>query len=805
MQRVALCRFICASLLAAMLTACGGTGDEYDGFDNSVNLNTPNRFLTFFNRQGDLPAGDYTLVVGTKGNNVSGSFSIILTRNDGSSTELINGSWSDSGTQNTTNPFSTCATGNRCYDINMQDSTGIMIELSSAADGAIYLVNNNNTSEVVASADANGAGGDEELDFTESDIDETDYARAYYDVVDPGDARTTAQDFIALHGLDTPDEHVIFRDSKDLGYGRDMYMVSYPNTECGGQVIAFFVRNFSVKIVDGFAYGPVNLEAAIEEDLTHHFGSNAIEWSRGLDSSAGDTCSPEPMAKFYTYRADYSSPGAVHPRLDRVDLDARGAKAMPQPCVSCHGGKLRPLDSNGNFTHAHAEDATNQLGDTKARLQAFEVDTFEFSEESGYTRAELEEGLRKMNLAVYCTYPESDASGDCGDYGGGLPTEADNGEWQGDFAREMLEGWYGSDLGSVGSKYDGSFVPAGWLESGGAPAGAEELFLKVVGPNCFVCHGKRGNGLSSGSPGGKDIDFQNWQKFETHYDEIERLVFEQGRMPMGLLNYQNFWGDSAKAELLANYISSRPGFGGFNDRVRDSNGDIVIPGGRVIARAGPDRVTQPSAPITLSAEATLFADDFQWSITSQPGGAIASLSSNNSKRLSFTADTNGLYTVRLTASSSETGQSASDELTVLVDNTLSYTPRSLTFFDHIAVTGANPNNPLDTCQDCHVTANGYNVPMWWTDNQPAGHTLTLYEQFMARVNLENVEDSLVLKKPSGNHHNGGLINYTTAFFDTSDPLGDADRATYDMIVNWISEGANCGVAAAPSAAHCPDR
>ena len=93
---------------------------------------------------------------------------------------------------------------------------------------------------------------------------------------------------------------------------------------------------------------------------------------------------------------------------------------MPQPCISCHGGKLRPLDRDGNFVAMHAQDPANQIGDTKARLQAFEVDTFEFSK-PGYR--DLEDGLRQMNAAIYCTYPGTRRSGQ-DDYGGGLAAQA---------------------------------------------------------------------------------------------------------------------------------------------------------------------------------------------------------------------------------------------------------------------------------------------------------------------------------------------------------------------------------------------
>lgn len=631
----------------------------------------------------------------------------------------------------------------------------------------------------------------------DGDLDASAYASAYYAAVDPGGARTTLEDYIALHGLDTPDVHVIFRDSKDLGYGRDMYMRSYPNPSgCPGQIIAFYVRNFSVQIVDGFAYGPVNLDAAIDEDMQYHVGTNAIEFGYGRDD-VGDTCSSEPMTKFFTFNPVQGGPDT---RRIRVDLDDRGDKAMPQPCISCHGGRLRPLDRNGDFVASDADDPANQIGDVKAHLQAFEVDTFEFSDVAGYSRAAQENKLRQLNLAVYCSYPGSDALAACAAHGGGVPAQADPGQWSGDFAREMLEGWYGGALGTNGT-FDDSYIPAGWTPTvGGPPAGADTLFTKVVGPNCFVCHGKQGSELgtdSNASGEGKDVDFSSWDKFISHADDIERLVFNEGRMPLGLLNFQNFWGDPEKAELLASFIapyvtkSSK-----FRSRRVGSNGDIIEPGERIIARAGPDRVTSPGAAITLDAGASLFAENYKWKVISKPGGETATLSSPGSRRTSFTGSGDGEYVLRMTASSSALG-SRSDTLTVVVDSGLVTAPRNLTFYTDIsAFLGAN-------CTSCHSNGGSVpGIPVWWTDdaNQPfpvppavmTSPSLGLYEQVMTRVNPEYIEDSLILKKPSGNHHYGGLVGGAGGGYDDSYAVGSAGRADYDMMVNWIAEGAVCG-------------
>jgi len=806
--------------LAAVLVACGG-GDEYNGFDDSVDSSTPNKFLLYFNRQADLAAGNYTLVAATNAPGEADTFSITIKRKSGA-TQLITGSWTSSGGLDS-DP--TCASGNRCYSVSLDDASGATFKLTSAVDSVLYLVDDSNVPKLVATAN-NSVAGAESLDFSESENDADKLTNAYYAAIDPGNARDTVQKYIAMHGLGSPDVHVIFRDSKDLGYGRDMYMRVYRNdappnpgpiaaAPCGGAdaiTYAWYVRNFSVKIVEGFAYGPVNLEAAIAEDLDYHVGTNAIEFGYGR-SDYGDTCSTVPMAKFYTFEPNYDTPGAPHPRRTRVDLDARGTKAMPQPCISCHGGKLRPLDRFGRFVAINAGDTEQQIGDTKARMQAFEVDTFEFSDLVGHRRADYEEGLRRLNAAIYCTYPGSFGHAACDDFALGLAPgnrgTPDHmganalGEWSGDFAREMLEGWYSGTLETPGSKFDDSYIPMGWRPSiGGPPVGADALFKKVVGPNCFVCHGKRGfekginqvDGTLNDSTDGKEIDFGSWDKFISHADEIERLVFDEGRMPLGLLNFQNFWDDPEKAELLAGFIApyvSNPA--GFQARRVDSSGDIIEPGERVIARAGPDRVTLPNEPITLNAQASLFADTYSWQVISSPVGSAPSLSRPSSIRTAFSADIPGDYIVRLTASLSESGASRRDTVRIVVDAGLATAPRALSFYSDIS-TFLTAN-----CTSCHDSGVQPGVPVWWVDDasQPLGipasaadpASLGFYEQVMARVNLEYIEDSLLLKKPSGTHHFGQM----RPGFDTSLAAGAMGRANYDMFVNWIAEGAVCGM------------
>ena len=286
-------------------------------------------------------------------------------------------------------------------------------------------------------------------------------------------------------------------------------------------------------------------------------------------------------------------------------------------------------------------------------------------------------------------------------------------------------------------------------------------------------------------------------------------------MPLGLLNYQNFWGDPEKAELLASFIApyvTNPG--GFAARRLDASGNIILPG-RILARAGSDRITKPGAMITLNAQASLFAESYAWRVISSPAGSTPTLSSANNMKTDFSAVAPGDYIVQLTASSKE-GGNKTDTLKIKVDMALAKAPRELTFYDDIV--NELTVDPNSCGALCHNDGGGPSVgrpgiPVWWVADslQSAGGAVTgiplttadppalgFYEQIRARVNLEDIEDSLLLKKPSGKHHFGGR----RAGFDSSLPVGSNNRAGYDLFVNWISEGATCGGTTTGAARQC---
>jgi mono/diheme cytochrome c family protein len=530
--------------------------------------------------------------------------------------------------------------------------------------------------------------------------------------------------------------------------------------------------------VPGFDYGhsPLNLEAAIKNDTNFHIGTNPIEVSR----ADGDVnCTGPRLVKFFPYTP-------TGERLLFVDMDGRGVKAMPQICASCHGGILSPLDSNRNFTTTYANDTV--IGDTKSRLMRLSVDTFEFSNTPGFTRAELEHNLKIMNDTILSTYVPAEN-----------PSGSTAGEWQGTFARKILEGHYTDPAsGQLSQTYISGLVPDGWKSSMGAdrPANIDRLYREVVQHYCIVCHAVRGTDLGP-SPGSKlpenqrgmEIDFETWEKFASYAEDIARLVFDEGRMPLSLLNFETFWEDPDKPALLASFIA--PLVSDFNTKYVNADGSIKRPG-RPIARAGLDRLVPPHTPIRLNGGSSLFASQFHWEVVTRPNNSRPTLAQATSLTPVFTTDTEGPYELSLTVSN-DAGMSHTDMVTLKVEARAT-NPSLIRFADVKAILQRETEiDGTGGCVTCHaaqiiegeVVERVPGIPVWYTDMQSASSSLSLYQQVRARVNLADVPHSLLLTKPSGLHHFGGQRSR----FNISKPVGDPDRENYDLFVNWIYAGA----------------
>jgi len=218
-----------------------------------------------------------------------------------------------------------------------------------------------------------------------------------------------------------------------------------------------------------------------------------------------------------------------------------------------------------------------------------------------------------------------------------------------------------------------------------------------------------------------------------------------------------------------------------------ASGDELVPG-RPIADPGPNRMVRTATNAVLSAENSLFASTFSWTMVS----GSATITNPNSMIATFSAPSAGTYTVRLTVGNGLVMDSKTAVITV-DDN----------FIDTASIRFAHVKNVLQNiqhngttkCASCHtVTAvpmPAQTPPIWYNtfDRDGSGGAADATDDawflkaLQGRVNLTEIEASPLLRKPSGNHHNGGtLFNLSTA----------AGLQNYSIFYNWILAGTPAG-------------
>ena len=578
------------------------------------------------------------------------------------------------------------------------------------------------------------------------------YAEAYYAAIDPNNTKDTLAKWKAANGFDTTtgtQVTAVFGDSRDLGFGRRL--TARQNAD---GTLAFLVENYLIKTGAAYGFSPINLEAAIVRD------PNALVYVAGIEFSPGPAGGAS-FAKFFNFN--------VGLRENMVDIDGRGDKAMPGPCIVCHGGRadaLTPPDASGNpHFNLLLNAVSGTRGDVLGQLPPFEVSSFQFSTTPGYTRAEQEPLLKTTNRMVLCSYPLPAPSTFPED---ACRRAASSGEWQGT-AAALIKASYGGD-GLPNPTYVDAYAPASWAAAGQTP-----LYGTVLAPACRVCHQMRGTGRQS------DIDFTTFENFQSYADRIFATVVNRGDMPLAKLVYDTFHASSGEA-ALADFLV------GQGQPARDASGNVLRPG-RPIADPGPDRVVRQGAT-RLSASGSLYADAYAWSIVSGPNGAVppsgALLTDANTAQPTFNAATDGTYVLSLVVSNAS-AQSAPKSLSLVVQNTLSPAPGAIRFSDiKAALQDGNE------CQGCHSPGSPLHPPIAFTNydrNGDGAVTPTddawFYAEVRSRINFEEIVASALLQKPSGHHHFGGL----GPGFDTSLAPGQPGRAKYDLFLNWALNGA----------------
>ncbi|MEJ2645140.1 MAG: hypothetical protein P8180_09440 [Gammaproteobacteria bacterium] len=586
-------------------------------------------------------------------------------------------------------------------------------------------------------------------------IDSDAYADAYYARIDPNNKRTTLADWKAENGFQNGFEvHATFRDAKDLGYGRDMYA---RHRSDGG--VAIYVNNYLVELEPGDAtsYGPLNLDAAINQDQRYLIGTNAIEFSPDPQDTS------HRIAKFFTFGTPDAN-GVQH-RMTAIDIDGRGVKHMPTACLVCHGGTMYPVD--GSF---------DPISVKSPKLHMIEQDTLQFSALTGFRESDQQAAIKTINEMVYESWREQgtrpDAVGDQANWSSTLAETLMVGAYGGDptsFAAVGATGLHGpsSAAAALPSTYQAGFVPEGWRQTPSRPDGVELLYKRVIAPHCMGCHALRGTRIAdentdaAGKKYPNAVNFTSYESFAAEKDRIIDYVYKRGAMPASLINYTDFWKDPQGAPtLLATYL---PGFNVF-----DASGNVVEPG-KPVAKPGADRTV--TSPVTLDASASLFTASYAWRIVSTPPGATANLSSTTSVAPVLTADTDGAYTIELVTSNARASSDPA-QVTITVDSALSPSQTTVNFVNDVKAVLQTSTK----CIQCHTSSVTPGIPIYYDD---ADYTdlKGLYRNVLKRVDLNDPENSLLLRKPTGLIHGGGV---------------QLNATDYNTILNWIRAGAPCG-------------
>jgi len=584
------------------------------------------------------------------------------------------------------------------------------------------------------------------------------YGQAYYAAIDSLNDRDTLAKFKTKNGFGTSvagvkEVQVIFRDVRDLGYGRRM-TVRFTDPSAGGysaanHKVAAYVENYQVVPFAGHDYTSLNLEAAVQADAKWHVGTNAIEYEV-------DPLTSRPFTRFYTY-----APNGV--RLTTVNLDGRGQKAMPSVCINCHGGRADPLYTDRSGT---PRTRFPNGGNVRARLQPLKVDSLDFKSSGPYIRANQEEALREINYAIFCAHSlaqgEVPSGVDTCRPPQGMPDGSTGGhDYQGAEA-EMLKSWYSNgSIDTPGSTMADAYLPTGpggitgWADTSVASrvvnpvslVQQQALYDNVVAPYCRVCHALRG---TENAPQ-DEIDFLSYLKFENYADRIKVHVFERGNMPLGLLIYNDFW-ESTAPEQLADWLAS------VNPALNP-------------ARVGGGAMGQPV----------------------QPSGSLI----DPSYLAAGASNTPNYNTGAPNAPFPFTKPTTFANIKAIIQSTTALI------------------SPCTSCHYDGAWGVGYVYapPIAYTDYDRDGSGAYIasdddyefYKALRGRVNLTDFLASPLLRKPTGNHHYGGKVLQK----DAADPsygtacvvapgspqclpfvtYGDYSQAVYNTFLDWIEHGA----------------
>ena len=162
---------------------------------------------------------------------------------------------------------------------------------------------------------------------------------------------------------------------------------------------------------------------------------------------AFDFSAKRPFTKFYVFNdKGILSPSANLDGHIGHPVKETGNKYVPGLCKTCHGAdKVRTRDK---FTVNDPPD-----GDIGAHFLPFDLDNFDYLDDSRVTRRAQEGKFKRLNDMIRAIEPTTSVIG------------------------ELIDGWYKG--GRI--EQDSEFIPPEWMEN-------EQLYRRVVKPSCRTCH-----------------------------------------------------------------------------------------------------------------------------------------------------------------------------------------------------------------------------------------------------------------------------------------------------------------------------
>lgn len=327
---------------------------------------------------------------------------------------------------------------------------------------------------------------DDYLDFPSSpDTAKPELGTAYYAAIK---APATFQQWKLLNGFPNSSNVIIqpgftnygsasavYHNLTDLGFVRAMSMQKTLGSD-GKTNLAYFVSNYATAedaIAGTNLLATVCMDYALRPGFTKRF------------------------TRFYIY-------GKNNALIPAIDLDKGGGeRAVPNLCVTCHGGRPAALAGGGKITPGD--------GDLGAQFIPFDLESYTYTQQK---RVQLPE-YAKLNQGILQTAPNAQI-------------------------RNLILGWYGGTPGGSRTNFNKDYVEPTW-------AGQETLYNEVFKVSCRACHITRDPQSTS--------YFHSYKSFS---DSAAASYACALIMPDSQRTFGIFWGSAAANVLKPGSVTNQP-------------------------------------------------------------------------------------------------------------------------------------------------------------------------------------------------------------------------------------------------------